>query len=452
MKILLVKPPFNSYSFIRHFMVCEPLEFEVLAAALGPAHDVMILDMRVDHISLESYLESFRPDVVGFTALTMDVNTVRRLSSRVKSLAPNVATCVGGEHASFCPEDFEGGPIDFVIQYDGTSAFGSLLAEIERARSAATYTGLTSLPRRWGQRDVQADIDSADLPRRDLTKRYRGKYIYGCATPVNLIQMSSGCAYRCTYCSIPARFPNFRTRSIDRVIEDMASTPSVDLLSIDANALQNLKYAKELYGAISDAKLRKRVMISCRTDTIVRNPEILEILRTAGVSVVSFGMETFDDSRLTEYDKVNTGDNNRTAVRLVHEHGMLVRGNFIIDQRFDHDDFQRLVDSISTVGVDFPSFQILTPLPGTQIYLDARGRSDLADLDYFDLSHTVLPPETLSVEDFHEEFRRLFRQCYSATKLLRLAARVPLWQGVKGLVAALRSHAEFSYRNHAQQI
>lgn len=437
MRILLVKPPFNTKTFIQHFMVCEPLEFEVLASAIGSDHDVRIADLRVDSLSLAGHLAEFSPDVVGFTSLTMDVNTVRALAKEVRTFSPEIRICVGGEHASFCPEDFPESLFDCVFQFDAARSFRTWIDLLERNSGRGQ-------PHRMGSFHDPDDLNGLPLPRRCLTRKYLRRYTYGAANPIRLIQLTSGCAFGCTFCSIPARANGYQKRDIDRVLEDMASTDSVDLLSIDANALQEIRHSERLYREIAAARLNKRLMISCRTDTIVRHPQILEVLKLAGVSVVAFGIESLDNTWLADHNKRNTAERNLEAVRLVHSSGMLVRGNFIIDQQFSRDDFRKLSDDILGAGIEFPSFQILTPLPGTALFKKQRDNLITTNLDYFDLSHSVLPTR-LPLEAFHEEFRRLFRTCYGMRRLIWLGTKVPLVNALKGIRNAALSHLQFRY-------
>jgi radical SAM superfamily enzyme YgiQ (UPF0313 family) len=439
MRILLVKPPFNSKTFIQHFMVCEPLEFEVLASVIGSDHDVRIADLRVDTLPLAGHLAEFSPDVVGFTALTMDVNTVRALAKEVRRFSPEIRTCVGGEHASFCPDDFPQSLFDCVFQFDSAHSFKTWIDSLEH-NSGRGQT------HRMGSFHEPDDLDTLPLPLRHLTRQYLRRYTYGAANPIRLIQLTSGCSYGCTFCSIPARANGYQKRNIDRVLEDMAATESVDLLSIDANALQDIRHSERLYCEIAAACLDKRLMISCRTDTIVRHPQILDVLKQAGVSVIAFGIESLDNAWLADHNKRNTAERNLEAVRLVHSAGMLVRGNFIIDQQFSHDDFRKLSDDILSANIEFPSFQILTPLPGTALFKQLRDNLITTNFDYFDLSHSVLPTR-LPLDVFHEEFRRLFRTCYGMRRLIWLGTKVPLVNALKGIRNAALSHLQFTYNS-----
>lgn len=441
MKILFVKPPFNRYSFVKHFSVCEPLEFESLAAHLDGIAEVEIVDLRLDSRSLPSIIESSRPNIVGFTALTMDVNTVLRLCETVKATSNEIVTCVGGEHATFLPEDFASPKVDFVFIGDSTLSFRNLVIKLSDSKSTKP-----DMPRLQIQSQSKGDNPPRLLPRRELVSRYFSRYTFGCANPVQLVQTTVGCPFRCTYCSIPARQPTYERLSIDAVLLDMSTTRAIDLLSIDANALDDVKFARELYREISSAGLGKRLMISCRTDTIVRNPWLLPILKSAGVSVIAFGIESFDDQWLGRFNKKNSSNHNIEAVRLVHEAGMLVRGNFIVDTNFSIDDFRRLADIVIELEVEFPTFQILTPLPGTELYKAEVHKIAGVDLDLFDLSHAVTET-ALPLELFHTEFKKLFQVAYGVPRLWWLARRLPSYaMAIRGILIAARSHLEFSYR------
>ena len=56
----------------------EPLALEYIAAGVLKAHDVMILNLRLEK-NLQDVLEGFRPQIVGITSYTVHVNPVKRL-------------------------------------------------------------------------------------------------------------------------------------------------------------------------------------------------------------------------------------------------------------------------------------------------------------------------------------------------------------------------------------
>jgi radical SAM superfamily enzyme YgiQ (UPF0313 family) len=433
MKVLLVKPPFNPHVFIRRFACCEPYEFAFLARAIDGIAEVAVLDMRLDGRRLHEVLEIERPDVVGFTALTMDVNTVRRLSHEVKKWSDDVVTCVGGEHATFLPGDFVG-TVDYVFTHGSVSTFRRLIENLAQR----------SPPEEAILRGAPAHTEIHLQPDRSIYAQYAGRYIFGPAQPVSLVHTSSGCPARCDFCSIVTKDPKYRTVNIDATLENLASCYATDVLSIDAHALANMRHSEALYRAMATARLGKRLMISTRSDTLTRSPHIVPLLRDAGVSIVSMGLEWLDDDRLSGHNKILKAADGYEAVRLLKEHGILVRANFIITQDFTPDDFGRLTEAVGRMGIDFPVFQILTPLPGTSVYDENRENLVTDNYDFFDLSHSVLRTD-LPFHEFHRHFQKLFRDNYSISRSLRLASKMPILHSIRGAAVGLLSFSEMRY-------
>lgn len=68
--------------------------------------------------------------------------------------------------------------------------------------------------------------------------------------------------------------------------------------------------------------------------------------------------------------------------------------------------FDQLERTIAELGVDMPSFSVLTPLPGTDLYDDTRDEIVTDDPDMFDLYHSV-NRTTLPVDRFQERLSNL---------------------------------------------
>lgn len=111
MRILLIKPPVNPNLLTP--TRGEPLELEYLASA-AKEHQVEILDMRIDK-ELIRKLEEFRPDFVGITAYTCDVNVAKDVLKEVKKFNSRIITAIGGHHATFMPSDFAVPYIDVIF-------------------------------------------------------------------------------------------------------------------------------------------------------------------------------------------------------------------------------------------------------------------------------------------------------------------------------------------------
>ena len=445
MRVLLVKPPFNPYVFIARFALCEPYELGVLAAALEGEVEVVVVDMRLETRSFEDILATENPDILGFTALTMDTNTVLRLANEARRLRPDLTICIGGEHATFVPHDFDVPAVDFVFKGNAVEAFSSVVIMVRSNGSREKLGKPGSYSTIVHGSDVKKELSIQ--PNRNSYTQYQKDYIFGAAKPISLWQSSSGCPYRCTFCSIKDRHPKFQTVEINTALENLAKCPTEAVLSIDAHALASPRSAHALFTAIATAGLKKRIMISTRADSVVRHEKLLPVLWDAGVRVVALGLESFENIALNSYNKNIDANVNSSAVRLLKQHGFTIRGNFIIDQSFDVDDFTRLVDTIQNLGIHFPTFQILTPLPGTALFEENKHRFEICDYDFFDLSHSVMPTKLPFIE-FHEQFRDLFSRVYDYSSVYRMVNTMTIKEVIRGMVLSIQSRSEMSYEKH----
>ena len=126
---------------------CEQLAISMLAAlATCEGHKVevafasRILDGHVgvlgrlfdDTHLLMKQLEEQQPDVIGFSALTMNYQIMLSVARQAKEILPNVKTIFGGVHVSAVPDRAIALPeVDFVVAGEGEIAFIEILKAIE---------------------------------------------------------------------------------------------------------------------------------------------------------------------------------------------------------------------------------------------------------------------------------------------------------------------------------
>ncbi len=454
MKILLIKPPLNKTSIIGDSLI-EPLELEILAATVSQ-YSCRILDMRIDP-DLKSTLEASLPDLVGLTAYTTEVPMVRALIRRVKALAPSAFTVVGGCHASVVPGDFFASGVDAVAVGNGEALFPNLVDALAQRRD------LTQVPGLWlrskdqygytGDLPPLKDLDTLAPPARWLTQPYRHRYFFGRNRPAAAIMTSRGCPFRCTFCSIwKMMHGKYLVRNVDKVVEELSEIKERHVFIADDNTLSHTRHAGSLAAAMARADLRKRYKIYGRADAIVSRPDIVAQWRSVGLETVIMGLESFQDERLTQFNKGSTVDLQNRAIEILKANGIRVRAYFIVDPNFTRDDFRALLDYVAREDITEPMFSILTPLPGTELFEQSRERLVLDRHELFDLVHAVLPTR-LPRRQFYAEFSRLYRKSYPLKKILGIDG-APLRAGrlVGGGLAYVKMRAITRRMEHAYRI
>ena len=162
MRVLLVQPPTPPTAIAGDdWFVFEPLALEYLAAGIVHDAEVRILDLRFDR-DLRSALEAFEPELVGITAYTVHVNTVRHLFETVKQWDPHTLTVVGGHHATVAPEDFRSSSIDLTVVGEGVHPFREIV------RRTKSHTGFDGIPGVAGSSPAGPVRDDGEAVRQSL--------------------------------------------------------------------------------------------------------------------------------------------------------------------------------------------------------------------------------------------------------------------------------------------
>ena len=429
MKILLVEPAKAAVTLGgEDFSVYEPLALEYIAAGVAKDHDVQILDLRLEN-NLPRVLKEFHPDIVGITAYTVHVNTVRRLFETIKTQNPEVLTVVGGHHATIAPGDFASPWIDLIVMGEGIFAFREIVARLERGQGFDGIPGI-AFPRngRLIKTDYSplTDLDIFPFPERRLTAQYRNHYYSEWMRPLASVRTSKGCPFRCSFCALwKIAGGRYLRRDPEAIVEELACIDEDYIFFADDESLVDVDRMRALARLIKGTGIDKRYFLYGRSDTITRNPDLLAQWREVGLERVFVGLEFFREQDLAFIRKGSSLDDNRRAVRILQDLGIEIYASFIVRPEFTRQDFAEFRQYCRDLDLTFASFAVLTPLPGTDFYADVKSQLITHNYDYFDFLHTVLPTE-LPLKEFYAEYANLYRGAIPLSKSAAMLKRFPL--------------------------
>jgi radical SAM superfamily enzyme YgiQ (UPF0313 family) len=406
----------------------EPLALEYLAAGVSKDHDVTVLDLRLDK-DLQATVERSHADAVGITSYTVHVNTVRKLFAQIRAWNPQVLTVVGGHHATVAPEDFSSPDIDLIVMGEGVFIFKEIVARFEQGKGFDGIPGVAFVRNGNLARTEPlpvSDLDVFPFPDRRFTSRYRPHYFSEWVRPLASLRTSKGCPYRCKFCALwKLAGGRYLKRQPEKVVEELASLDEDFVFFADDESLVDASRMKTLATLLREAGIHKRYFLYGRSDTIARHPDLLELWRDVGLERVFVGLEFFRDQDLRDIRKGSTLRDNEQAVRVLQDLGIDIYASLIVRPEFTKADFAACTQYCRALDLDFATFAMLTPLPGTDLYQEVKERMLTHDYDCFDFIHTLLPT-ALPLKDFYEEYYQLYQRAVPLGKRLAMLRKMQL--------------------------
>lgn len=398
MKILLLRPFVDST-----IGISPPLSIMYLSAFLkSKGLDVKLMDNCVDKASigtissgsryidrLYSKIEEFGPDVIGMTLFTREITDMSILCRLIKSRFKSAYIVLGGPHPTVMPKKTleEIPECDFAVQGEGEVVLYNLVKSIsgkipfEQVKGICFRDGNSGEIFQTESEDELTNLDGIPFPDRDsllnnyATNRY-GSLIYG--IPGDIIMTSRGCPHQCSFCFKVCK--RYRSRSPENVMEEIRwiykniAPKSIQVMD-DSFTIEKDRCLKILDYLIAE-KFRCDFKVRSRVDII--NEELLKKMKKAGVNSIVYGFESGSQSMLNGFNKRTTIEQNIRACKLTKKAGIKCFGDMILF--YPGESKQTLRETEEFIRAARPTglqFHILSPLPGTKVYSDAKRSGSL---------------------------------------------------------------------------
>jgi anaerobic magnesium-protoporphyrin IX monomethyl ester cyclase len=439
MKVLFIEPP-KEFWFVMGEYMPPPLGILELAAYLESKNnwEIEVVDSQAekyDWDKLETHIAYSHPDVVISSALaTCNTYTVLRTLELAKKVDLNIKTVVGGQHfTALAQESLQKYPeIDFIVRNEGEITLYELIQRLEKNEPLIKVDGLSF---RHGNeiihnppRQLISNLDDLPLPGYHFVGEHMDKYHFKMMAGSNagyaMVESSRGCDYKCTFCSQWGHWGTWRTKSPERIVDEMEHLYQEYDTSFLWLTDDNMDLGKST-GAICDELIKRGLsedimwFVQARSDSIIKNQKILPKMRKSGNYWVMAGLERHDDNTLKSYHKGIKSHDSKLSMELLKKNDIFAQATLITGDRKDsHESMNKLREFVNHVDPDLAIFMILTPFPGTELYETAHKNGWLEDLNWsnYDMIHAVMPTENLSRIEVQEELYQCYRSYYGSMK------------------------------------
>ena len=335
-----------------------------------------------------------RPDLVGFSASSVNIQTAVRQASRIKTKL-GVPLMLGGVHLSALPHRLPP-PFDLGVIGEGEQTFVELLQAFSdtgklEPRSLKDIAGLAIRDEQevvlTAPRAPIEDLSTIPLPDRSV--------LGGDWTQAHVVT-SRGCPYTCRFCSSKKLWGALRTFPVETVLAE------VDEL-VQKYQTREIHFFDDLFAAdlsrltaIADGLLERgypgKIGFSCTVRAELATEAMFDQLRRLGVRRVTFGAESASPRILKWLKGAGASvEANQRMLDLAHGHGMICSPSFIKGSPGETGDdllatYDFVLRGIRERKIDYFEVHCLTPFPGTAVWDLARERGVVSqEMDFDEL-------------------------------------------------------------------
>ena len=430
-KILLVKSVTSPAPFL---MVTPPLGLMYISSVLRQkGHDIRILDMRLDKLKPKEVVKrfkDFKPDIVGFSALTLEANLMHQVAALLKKEDKRCKIIVGGPHSSSYPQEtLSDKNIDFLVLGEGEQTAPELVEAIEYNRDFKNVRGIAF--RYNGQitltlpRPPITDLDSLPFPAWDLIEmdkyfqRYRWALFYSyLARPYMTLFTSRGCPYHCIYChNIFGKA--FRARSPESVmaeIETLINRYNIrDFEILDDCFNFDLPRAKRICDLIVEKRLNVKLALVNGVRGDIMDEELIYKLKKAGTYLIMYGVETASPCLQKFIKKYLNLDKIKQMISITAQLGISTHGYFMLG--FPTESKEEILKTIKfavQTDLETATFYIANPFGGTELLKISKqlGKNVSANFDDYSYDKTNLNLSEFEDKKLFALQRKAYRMFY----------------------------------------
>lgn len=316
----------------------------------------------------------------------------------VRRALPNAWIVVGGHHPTALPEAaLASDAVDFIIRGEGEAALPALVRALQRGESPELAPGIGF---RKGEGAFFIREPAAIEEPRGLTseglERIRANAYRRSGRGSAVIVASRGCPMSCGYCAIGGSAMPYRRRSVDSVLEEIATAvEQTDARFIDFED-ENLSLNREWFLSLLEGirqefgprRLELRAMNGLYAPTL--DPPVFDAMAEAGFTALNLSLCTTCGETLRRFRRPDSREAVDRALRMGRERGLEAVTYLLAGApgQFARDavaDLLFLAERPTLAGVS-----IFYPAPGSREYRRAEA-TDLLPNRFSAMRSTALP-------------------------------------------------------------
>jgi anaerobic magnesium-protoporphyrin IX monomethyl ester cyclase len=407
-RVLLLNPPYVTITSRWGVGHQIPLGLLMVGGSLRAAgHDVALFDAEsrrssVDDVAAE--VVRFAPDVVmtGHAGSTPAHPVTMATLRAIRRVSPDVTTVYGGVYPTYRAEAILATEpaVDFIVRGEGEETARKLLAALEDPVPELAAVRGIAYRDELGRTVVTPDagpirsLDEYEIAF-DLIDDWDRYRCFGLGRAA-IVQLSRGCPHRCTYCGQWSFWNRWRHRDPIRVADEIERLHREHDVRFFTIADENPTTLREVFRTFLEELARRalpvKLFATIRATDIVRDADLLDLYRRAGILYVLMGIESTQQRTIEAIDKRSDTAHDEEACRLLARSGIFsILGHIVGLEEESLADFRAASRNLARYGGDHLNAMYATPHPWTPFAAEVGNREIVEDdLARWDYRHQVI--------------------------------------------------------------
>jgi anaerobic magnesium-protoporphyrin IX monomethyl ester cyclase len=234
---------------------------------------------------------------------------------------------------------------------------------------------------------------------------------------VAIPNMARGCPFTCSFCSQWKFWRDYRIRDPKKVVDEIeVLVKEHDIgffILADEEPTINRKKFIQFCQELIDRDLDVLWGINTRVTDILRDEELLPFYRKAGLVHISLGTEAAAQLKLDLFNKETTIEENKRAIRLLREAGIVTEAQFIVG--LENETVETLEETYQMARdwePDLANWAMYTPWPFSDLFKELGDKVEIFDFDKYNFVTPIMKPEAMDRATLLDRVMHNYRRFY----------------------------------------
>jgi anaerobic magnesium-protoporphyrin IX monomethyl ester cyclase len=240
---------------------------------------------------------------------------------------------------------------------------------------------------------------------------------------VAIPNFARGCPFTCSFCSQWKFWRTYRTRTPKNFVDEIETLVKQHgvgffILADEEPTINRTKFIA-LCQELIDRKLGIHWGINTRVTDILRDADMLPFYRRAGLVHVSLGTEASAQLQLERFRKETTIADNKRAIQLIRDAGMVAEAQFIIG--LENETPESIEDTYRWAldwNADMVNWNMYTPWPFSDLFADLGDKVEVRDYAKYNFVTPIMKPDQMTRSDVLNGVMKNYRRFYMRKSFL----------------------------------